>query len=52
MDDVLVTGGGIIPSEDMTELKKLGVGELFPPGTSTQDIVAYITNWVHRHRNF
>ena len=52
MDDVLVTGGGIIPSEDMTELKKLGVGELFPPGTNTQDIVTYITNWVHQHRNF
>ena len=52
MDDVLVTGGGIIPSEDMTELKKLGVGELFPPGTNTQDIVTYITNWVHKHRNF
>src|SRR6201985_1845393 len=37
MDDVLVTGGGIIPSDDMTELKKLGVGELFPPGTNTGD---------------
>jgi len=52
MDDVLVTGGGIIPSEDMDELKKLGVGELFPPGTNTYDIVKYITGWVHQHRNF
>ena len=52
MDDVLVTGGGIIPHEDMLELQKLGVGELFPPGTSTQDIVKYITGWVHEHRNF
>jgi len=52
MDDVLVTGGGIIPNEDMDELKKLGVGELFPPGTTTQDIVSYITKWVHTHRNF
>src|SRR5471030_2886455 len=52
MNDVLVTGGGIIPEEDMAELKKLGVGELFPPGTSTQDIVKYITDWVHQHRNF
>ncbi len=52
MDDVLVTGGGIIPEEDMITLKKLGVGELFPPGTSTQDIVRYITHWVHKHRNF
>jgi len=36
----------------MEALKKLGVGELFPPGTTTQDIVAYITKWVHEHRNF
>src|ERR1700741_3464495 len=52
MDDVLVTGGGIIPEEDMNALKKIGVGELFPPGTTTHDIVQYITNWVHKHRNF
>jgi methylmalonyl-CoA mutase C-terminal domain/subunit len=52
MDDVLVTGGGIIPEEDMIALKKQGVGELFPPGTSTVDIVKYITEWVHKHRNF
>ena len=52
MDDVLVTGGGIIPGSDMRELKEIGVGELFPPGTSTADIVKYITNWVHQHRNF
>ena len=52
MDDVLITGGGIIPMEDMEALKKLGVGELFPPGTTTKDIVTYITGWVHEHRNF
>lgn len=52
MNDVLVTGGGIIPQDDMDELKKLGAGELFPPGTSTKDIVKYITDWVHEHRNF
>jgi methylmalonyl-CoA mutase C-terminal domain/subunit len=52
MDDVLLTGGGIIPNDDMLSLKQLGVGELFPPGTNTQDIVAYITGWVHKHRNF
>jgi methylmalonyl-CoA mutase C-terminal domain/subunit len=52
ISDVLVTGGGIIPQDDMDALKKLGVGELFPPGTSTQDIVKYITDWVHQHRNF
>ena len=52
MDDVLVTGGGIIPESDMQQLKKIGVGELFPPGTNTKDIVKYITEWVHQHRNF
>src|ERR1700743_22108 len=52
IDDVLVTGGGIIPQDDMDTLKKQGVGELFPPGTSTQDIVKYITDWVQQHRNF
>ena len=52
MDDVLVTGGGIIPPDDMDTLKAQGVGELFPPGTNTKDIVEYITNWVHLHRNF
>ncbi|MEB0249782.1 cobalamin B12-binding domain-containing protein, partial [Mucilaginibacter sp. 5B2] len=52
MDDVLLTGGGIIPADDMAELKKIGVGELFAPGTSTADIVTYITNWVHTNRNF
>lgn len=52
MDDVLVTGGGIIPQDDVIALKNIGVGELFPPGTHTQDIVKYITEWVHVHRNF
>ncbi|MES2810604.1 MAG: cobalamin B12-binding domain-containing protein [Bacteroidota bacterium] len=52
MDDVLITGGGIIPEDDRITLKNMGVGELFPPGTSTHDIVKYITNWVHTHRNF
>src|SRR4051794_4243230 len=52
MDDVLITGGGIIPEEDREELKRMGVGELFPPGTHTDDIVEYITQWVHLHRNF
>lgn len=45
-DAVLVTGGGIIPEEDMADLAKHGVGKLFGPGTSTQDIVHYIEEWV------
>ncbi len=52
MDDVLVTGGGIIPESDMKALNQMGVGQLFPPGTSTKDIVEYITTWVKQHRNF
>jgi len=52
MNDVLLTGGGIIPTEDMTQLKSLGCGELFPPGTPTQTIAGYIQDWVKAHRNF
>jgi len=52
MNDVLLTGGGIIPEEDMNELREMSVGELFPPGTTTQDIVSYITEWVKEHRTF
>ena len=52
MDDVLLTGGGIIPEDDMEELHRLGSGRLFPPGTPTASITAYITEWVRTHRNF
>lgn len=52
MDDVLLTGGGIIPDEDMNDLNKIGVGKLFPPGTLTADIAVYITDWVKQNRNF
>lgn len=52
MTDVLVTGGGIIPDEDMQALTKIGVGKLFPPGTSTAAIVEYITGWVKDNRPF
>jgi methylmalonyl-CoA mutase C-terminal domain/subunit len=41
-DDVAVFGGGIIPPEDIDALKALGVREIFTPGTSTQDIVAFV----------
>ena len=52
MNDVLLTGGGIIPDEDMLELNNMGVGKLFPPGTTTTDIADYITEWVKEHRDF
>ena len=45
VDDILLTGGGIIPKEDIEELKKLGVGELFTPGASTTAIAEYIREW-------
>lgn len=42
MDDTLVLVGGIVPQEDIIELKKIGVSEVFLPGTSTEDIVSFI----------
>lgn len=52
MDDVLLTGGGIIPEEDMQTLHAQGVGKLFAPGTPTSEISGYIENWVKEHRSF
>jgi len=42
---VLLTGGGIIPGDDMKALSKLGVGQLFGPGTATSEAVAYVRDW-------
>ena len=47
--DVLVTGGGIIPREDMDTLERGGVGRLFGPGTPTTDLIAYIRSWAQDH---
>lgn len=52
LDDVLLTGGGIIPEEDMKQLNEMGVGVLFPPGTNTNEIVEYITSWTKENRSF
>ena len=52
MNDVLLTGGGIIPEEDMKKLNELGVGKLFAPGTPTAEIATYITDWVKQNRSF
>ena len=52
MTDVLLTGGGIIPEEDIKELNKMGVGKLFAPGTPTTEIAGYISDWVSRNRTF
>jgi methylmalonyl-CoA mutase C-terminal domain/subunit len=50
LENVLLTGGGIIPDEDMNELNAMGVGKLFAPGAPTSDIAEYITNWTIEHR--
>ena len=49
MDDVLLTGGGIIPEEDIMKLKNIGVGELFTPGATTTAIAEYIKDWCFAH---
>ena len=56
MDDeglvnVLLTGGGIIPEEDMKTLSDIGVGKLFGPGTPVDTTIKYIENWVSDNRN-
>ncbi len=45
-DDIAVFGGGIIPAEDITALKAMGVKEIFTPGTSTQDIVRFVRDHI------
>jgi methylmalonyl-CoA mutase C-terminal domain/subunit len=52
MDDVLITGGGIIPEDDMKQLNDMGVGKLFAPGTTTTEIADYIKDWVGKNRDF
>jgi methylmalonyl-CoA mutase, C-terminal domain len=49
IEDVLLTGGGIIPEVDINILKKQGVGELFTPGASTVDIAEFIKTWITTH---
>ncbi|ABQ26216.1 cobalamin B12-binding domain-containing protein [Geotalea uraniireducens] len=43
-DDILVFGGGVIPDDDIPGLKASGIREVFTPGTSTEDIVAWVRN--------
>lgn len=49
LNDVLLTGGGIIPDEDIKELKKMGIGELFTPGAPTTAIADFIKQWCNTH---
>ena len=50
LSNVLLTGGGIIPEEDMKLLYKKGVGKLFGPGTSVNSTIEYIEKWVKQYR--
>ena len=50
LDDVLLTGGGIIPEKEMKTLQSKGVGKLFGPGTADQTTINYITDWVENNR--
>ena len=50
LEKVLLTGGGIIPKEDMRALSELGVGKLFGPGTTVDTTIDYIQNWVNDNR--
>ena len=50
LNDVLLFGGGIIPEQDKEELKTMGVGELFTPGTPTFETINYVKNWVQKNK--
>jgi methylmalonyl-CoA mutase C-terminal domain/subunit len=47
--EILVTGGGIIPPEDMEALRQQGIGKLFGPGTPTSELISYIESWAAAH---
>ncbi|HEX6644847.1 MAG TPA: cobalamin B12-binding domain-containing protein [Gemmatimonadales bacterium] len=47
--DILVTGGGIIPREDIEALQTQGIGRLFGPGTPTSELIDYIESWAAEH---
>lgn len=49
VEDVLVTGGGIIPEDDAAELRRMGVGRIFGPGTPTSEPIEYIREWAAEH---
>ena len=51
ISDILITGGGIIPEDDMNELYGIGIGSLFGPGTPVKEIINYIQNWVKDNRS-
>ena len=50
INNILITGGGIIPEEDALELEKIGIGRLFGPGTPINETIDYIKNWAKENR--
>ncbi len=50
VDNILITGGGIIPKEDALVLRNIGIGKLFGPGTPISETIDYIENWVKKNR--
>ena len=48
--EILLTGGGIIPKEDMEKLELLGVGKLFGPGSSVKESLSYIESWFKENK--
>src|SRR5438128_4267440 len=48
LDDVLVVVGGIIPDQDVAKLKECGIGEIFQPGASTEEIISYVVGHVRK----
>ncbi len=50
LDNVLLTGGGIIPEEDMKKLNKMGIGKLFGPGSPTKEAINYVGKWYKKNK--
>jgi methylmalonyl-CoA mutase C-terminal domain/subunit len=50
LDRVVIFAGGIIPEQDVAELKRLGLKEVYPPGSATTDIIDGVRQWVERLR--
>ena len=48
--NILITGGGIIPKEDIDKLQNLGIGKLFGPGSSVKESLTYIETWFHKNK--
>ena len=50
INNILITGGGIIPEEDMKKLYSMGIGRLFGPGSSIKESLEYIQTWCKQNK--